>query len=135
MKSAAGGSANGGGGRTRSGRVEVFYDGKCPVCRASRSWARRRDGDHRLQWFDATDPACADRLPASAAELARAVWVRRSDGTLASGYWAWLAVLAELPSWRPVARLLALPPLAWVGPPVYRLVAALRHRLGAAPRG
>jgi predicted DCC family thiol-disulfide oxidoreductase YuxK len=118
---------------TRSGRVEVFYDGRCPVCRASRAWAECRDGHHRLDWQDATDPACADRLPVSVAELEQAVWVRRSDGSLASGYRAWLAVLAELPGWRLTARLLALRPLAWLGPPVYRLVARLRHRLSPAP--
>jgi predicted DCC family thiol-disulfide oxidoreductase YuxK len=125
----------GDGGSTRSRGVEVFYDGRCPVCRASRAWAERRDGERRLDWLDATDSGCADLLPASAAELAQAVWVRRSDGSLASGYRAWLAVLAELPRWRFLARVLALAPFLWLGPPIYRLVAAHRHNLGGGTRG
>jgi predicted DCC family thiol-disulfide oxidoreductase YuxK len=120
----------GAGGSKRHQRVEVFYDGACPVCRASRAWAERRDRGHRLDWLDATAPGCADRLPASAAELAQAVWVRRGDGSLASGYRAWLAVLGALPGWGLPARLLALAPLAWLGPAIYRLVAVHRHRLG-----
>jgi predicted DCC family thiol-disulfide oxidoreductase YuxK len=116
------------------GRVEVFFDGQCPMCRASREWAERRDAGGRLAWIDASDPAAADRLPVSAAELARAVLVRGRDGSIASGYRAWLAVLAELPGWRGAARLLGLPPLAWLGPPVYRLVAVLRHALGGSRR-
>ena len=115
-------------------RLEVFYDGRCPVCQSARAWAGRRDRGQRLEWIDATDPMSADRLPATAAELARAAWVRRGDGTLARGYAAWLAVLAELPGWRLPARALALPPLAWLGPPIYRLVAAHRHELAGGSR-
>jgi predicted DCC family thiol-disulfide oxidoreductase YuxK len=135
MDSATGGPVTGDGSTSRNQRIEVFYDGRCPVCRASRAWAERRDRGCRLDWIDATDPNFAERLPASAAELARAVGVRRRDGTLASGYRAWLAVLLELPGWRTTARVLALPPLAWFGPPAYRLIAAFRHRFGAERRG
>ena len=118
------------GGPPQDRRVEVYFDGQCPICRASRDWAARRDAEGRLVWIDATEPSCAGRLPATAAELARAVLVRGRDGSLVSGYPAWVAVLAELPGWRGAGRLLGRPPLAWLGPSVYRLVAALRHALG-----
>jgi predicted DCC family thiol-disulfide oxidoreductase YuxK len=106
--------------------IEVFYDGECRLCAASRSWAESRDSECRLAFKDLNDPAATASLPVPAERLREEMWVRLPEGTLESGFAAWLAVLRALPRWRLVARVLGVPPLRWLGPPVYRLVA--RHR-------
>ncbi len=110
----------------RRSAIEVFYDGECRLCTASRAWAERRDADGRLTFCDLNDPTAAASLPVSAERLRAEMWVRLPGGALASGFAGWLEVLRALPRWRLVAGLLALPPLRWFGPLVYRIVA--RHR-------
>ncbi len=109
------------------GETEVFYDGECRLCRVSRKWAERRDAGGRLAFCDLNDPAATASLPLDADQLRAEMWVRLPNGTLASGFAAWLAVLRSLPRWRILAAVLGLPPLRWLGPPVYRLVARHRH--------
>ncbi len=106
--------------------IEVFFDGECRLCRASRDWAERRDPDGRLAFRDLNDPVAAASLPVPHENLREEMWVRLPGGTLASGFSGWLAVLRVLPRWRLVAAIIALPPLRWVGPIIYRIVA--RHR-------
>jgi len=110
--------------------LEVWFDGSCELCRASVAWARRRDAADRLVFRDAAT-APAGSAPAGAEQLAAAMWVRRWDGSVAGGFDGVRAVLVALPRWRWLAALLAAPPLSWLGPPVYRLVARHRHRLSA----
>jgi predicted DCC family thiol-disulfide oxidoreductase YuxK len=107
-------------------RIEVFYDGRCGLCAASRRWAEARDRSHRLAFRDFTDPAHGVDLPFPAAELTREMVVRTLGGRLARGFAGWLEVLGALPRWRWLATLLDAPPLRWLGTAGYRLVA--RHR-------
>ena len=107
-------------------RIEVFYDGTCPLCRASRRWAEGRDSDRRLVFRDLEEPAAAGCAPGPPGG---AIWVRLPGGGTASGFAGWLAVLRALPRWCFLAPVLRLPPLRWLGPPVYRLVARHRHAL------
>lgn len=109
--------------------LEVWFDGSCGLCQASVAWARRRDVARRLRFRDASSESEAGEAPVTAQELGSAMWVRRPDGSLAGGFAGVRAVLAELPRWRWLARLLAAPPFRWLGPPAYRLVARYRHRL------
>jgi len=110
-------------------RIEVFYDGACPLCRASRRWAESRDRDGRLAFCDLNDPAAAGCIPAPPGGPGDAMWVRLPGGEMASGYAGWLAVLRALPRWRLFARVMGLPPVRWAGPTVYRFVARHRHAL------
>lgn len=112
--------------------AEVFYDGSCSLCDASRRWTERRDGAHRLRFIDLNHPAGGTQLPAPRERMDEAMWARLPGGRLVSGYAAWLEVLVRLPHWRWLATLGGWPPLVWLGPSVYRLVARHRHRL--APR-
>jgi len=115
------------------GTIEVFYDGGCRLCVASRRWAEARDPGHRLEFCDLTAPAPQTDQPLDREEPVTEMIVRREDGGLLRGFDAWLAVLGVLPRWRWLARVLASPPLRWLGPPVYRFVARhRRHFPGAA---
>lgn len=109
--------------------IQVFYDAACPVCRASRRWAERHDSGRRLLFCDINDPPAAGPAPAGDEGPADAMWVRLPGGEIAGGFAGWLAVLRALPRWRPLARVLASPPIRWAGPPVYRFVARHRHAL------
>jgi len=108
--------------------LEVFTDGACELCRRSRAWVELRDKNNQLCFIDFRT-ANPKELPFSDDALATEMWVRELNGTFLSGYSAWLRVLAELPGWRAVAALGALPPLSWMGPPAYRCVARYRDRL------
>jgi predicted DCC family thiol-disulfide oxidoreductase YuxK len=109
--------------------IEVFYDGECRLCTASRAWAEGRDSERRLAFKDLNDPAAVGAVPIPPERLREAMWVRLPEGKLASGFYGWLEILHVLPWWRLVAGLLRLPPLQWIGPAVYRLVARHRHLL------
>jgi len=114
---------------TEHGLTEVFYDGACPLCRASRRWAEPHDSNRRLVFCDLNDPAAVRPAPTRGEGLADALWVRLPGGDVVSGFAGWLAVLRALPRWRFLARVLGLPPVRWAGPPVYRFVARHRHAL------
>ena len=113
---------------THGRALEVWYDGQCPVCRASRDWCAARDPEGRLEFRDVRAVAEAE-LPVSRADAESSMWVRGDDGELAAGFAGWRRILAELPGWRWLARVSGTPPLRWLGPPVYRLVARARRML------
>ena len=111
--------------------AEVFYDGACSLCDASRRWTERRDRAHRLRFVDFNRHAAGTHLPVPRELLEETLWARLPGGRLVSGYAAWLEVLARLPRWRWLAAAGKLPPVASLGPRVYRLVARHRHRVTA----
>jgi len=57
------------------------------------------------------------------------MWVRDPSGRLNRGFAAWRRILAELPGWRWLALLSGAPPMRWLGPPIYALVARWRRHL------
>jgi len=114
--------------------VEVYYDGSCAFCKASRGWAEKRDAEGVLRFCDGADPAATERLPVEPEVLAREMIVRLPGGRVVGGFEGAVAVLRVLPRWHVLAAILALPPLRWLGPPVYRMVARHRHRLGSGTR-
>jgi predicted DCC family thiol-disulfide oxidoreductase YuxK len=107
--------------------TEVYYDGSCGLCNAACRWAQKRDVHGSLAFRDAMDPLVTERLGPERERLVREMLVRAPKGQLAGGFAGWLAVLRVLPRWRVLAAALALPPVRWLGPPLYRLVARHRH--------
>jgi predicted DCC family thiol-disulfide oxidoreductase YuxK len=57
------------------------------------------------------------------------MWVRDPSGRLNRGFAAWRRILAELPGWRWLALLSGAPPMRWLGPSIYALVARWRRHL------
>lgn len=108
--------------------LEVWYDGQCPLCRASRDWCAVRDPDGRLEFRDISAAPDAELpVPRPAAEAS--MWVRGADGTPLGGFAGWRRIMAELPRWRWLARVTGAAPIRWLGPPVYRLIARARSSL------
>ena len=57
------------------------------------------------------------------------MWVHDADGCLSGGFEGWRRILAELPRWRWLATVSGMPPLRWLGPSLYRLIARYRHMI------
>ena len=111
--------------------LDVWMDGNCRICQRSQRWCERRDPKGRVQFHDFR--VLDDRsIPVARGDLEGSMWVRDADGRLLSGFAAWQRIMAELPGWRWLAGLSVLPPVSWVGPSLYRLVARNRYRLPAA---
>jgi predicted DCC family thiol-disulfide oxidoreductase YuxK len=108
--------------------LEVWMDGHCGMCRASQAWCEARDTGKNLMFRDFR-AIHDEQLPLSAAEHEASLWVRDTDGSLHRGFAAWRRIMRQLPGWRWLAAVTALPPLRWLGEPLYRLVARNRHRL------
>jgi len=111
--------------------TQVWYDGNCGLCRRSRVWieARCPAGTFRFRDFrseiDAALPLTRDRMDAS-------MLVADATGALLGGFAGWRRILSELPRWRWLAVVTGMPPLRWLGPPVYGLVARYRRLLAPA---
>jgi len=108
--------------------LDVWMDGNCRICQRSQKWCERRDSQGRVKFHDfrvLDDP----NIPVARREFEESMWVRDADGLLLSGFAAWQRIMAELPGWRRLAGLSRLPPVSWIGPTLYRLIAKNRHRL------
>jgi predicted DCC family thiol-disulfide oxidoreductase YuxK len=108
-------------------KLRIYHDGRCPFCQWSQQTIERQDRDQRLEFRDYhVDHA---ETPFSLADLSHAMHVQTSDGRWHIGYFGWIEILRALPRRRWLARVMSLPPLRWLGPLVYRLVAANRYRI------
>lgn len=108
-------------------RVEVFYDGGCPLCRREIAFYRRRDARARIVWTDVAASA-GSGLPAGLtreAALAR-LHVRRADGRMVSGAAGFAAIWRALPGFALAGRLIGQPPLLWLAEGGYRVFLRLR---------
>jgi predicted DCC family thiol-disulfide oxidoreductase YuxK len=115
-------------------RIEVYTDGRCPLCRWTRARVEPLDREGRIEWLDYHDPAALRRAaPRTRQELAEAMHVRRPDGSWAMGYFGWIEVLRVLPRWRWLAPLMALWPFRSLGPIFYGWLARRRYRLFGIP--
>lgn len=104
--------------------AEVFFDGGCPVCRAEIAVYRGMEGGDSIAWRDASAGEAPPEIGPAAA-LAR-FHVRRADGTLVSGFRAFLAVWRANPRLAGAASLLDRAPFLWAGEAGYRLFLLLR---------
>lgn len=118
----------------RRGRLEVYTDGRCPLCQWSRARVEPLDTEHRIEWFDFNDSAAQRRAaPHTYDELNAEMHVRREDGTWSKGFEAWLDVLRVLPRWRWAGAALSAWPFKSIGPPLYRWLARRRYTIFGIP--
>ena len=106
----------------------LVFDGDCAFCTRSAEVARRLlPADVRVEPWQFLDLAALGTTAGRAQH--EVLWIGR-DGAVAGGAPAVALALraAGLP-WSPIGVLLSLPPLRWVAPVLYRLVAHNRYRL------
>ena len=111
----------------------LVFDGDCAFCTSAVSVARRLlpAAVTVVAWQFADLAALGVTVERAQQEV---LWVD-PDGAVSGGAAAVARLLraAGVP-WSVLGALIGLPPLRWVAPPVYRLVAANRHRLpGGTP--
>ncbi len=108
-------------------RIRIYDDGRCSFCQWARSKVERFDVAHRLEFRDYHQHAAEAPFPFT--DLDRAMHVQTPDGHWHVGFFGWLEILRVLPRWRWLARVMSVPPLRWIGPLLYRLVAGNRYRI------
>ncbi len=108
-------------------RLEVFYDGGCPICRREIAFYRARPGAEGFDWVDVSggDPAVLGPDLTREAALAR-MHVRRPDGVLLSGAAAFAAMWQRMPGFQGLGRLIAVPPFTLVAELAYRVFLRVR---------
>ena len=111
----------------------LVFDGDCAFCTSAVGVARRLLPAEVavVAWQFADLAALGVTVERAQQEV---LWVD-PDGAVSGGAAAVARLLrAAGPPWSVLGVLIGLPPLRWVAPPVYRLVAANRHRLpGGTP--
>lgn len=123
-------------------QIRIYDDGQCPFCQWAQQAISRWDRDHRLEFRDYHDPAVAAETPFSFPQLNERMHVRTPDGRWHAGFFGWIAILRALPRWRWLAAVMNAPPLRWIGPAAYAVIANHRYQipgwflrwLGAPPR-
>lgn len=112
-------------------KLRVYTDGACAFCWWARGFVEPYDSERRVEFRDFNQPEVASETPFTPEELAREMHVQTPDGRWHSGFWGWVAILRVLPRRRWLARLVSFPPFRWIGPLVYRVLAANRYRMPA----
>jgi predicted DCC family thiol-disulfide oxidoreductase YuxK len=110
----------------------VLYDGDCPFCRHCVKWLRRFDWLHRLQFVDfrTEEPPVAKQLSITPERLREEMHVIPPDRKRAyHGFGAFRWTAWRLPPLWPLAPLLYLPLIPWLGQKVYLWIARNRFRL------
>lgn len=104
---------------------EVFYDGACPICSREIALYKRMASDD-VAWRDVSGAEAPGVEGRSREQLLARFHVRRADGTLVSGFRAFMAIWRATPRLRWVGRLLDRQPFAALGEGAYRAFLALR---------
>jgi predicted DCC family thiol-disulfide oxidoreductase YuxK len=115
-------------------KAVVLYDGTCPFCQRGVRTLKRLDWLGRLRYQDARDtahlPPC--EAPLDPNRLLEEMHVVAPDRKRAyAGYRAFRWLAWRLPPLWPVAPLMYVPGMPWLGNRAYRWVA--RHRFDLAP--
>lgn len=109
------------------GKLSVYFDGGCPVCRAEISSYQSGPGGDGICWLDVTKVSADELGPGLVPEAAIARFhVRRPDGELVSGAAAFVEVWKQLPRWRWLATMAQFPGAIGLMEYAYRLFLKVR---------
>lgn len=118
-----------------TGKLKLVYDGLCPLCTRSVRWVQFFDRANRVEPVDFNNVDPGTVHPSLDHERCmEAMQLVTPDGDVYAGYYAFRKLTCRLPLLWPLAVLLAIPGVAFVGVRVYRFIAAHRPR-AACPDG
>jgi predicted DCC family thiol-disulfide oxidoreductase YuxK len=116
----------------------LVYDGDCGFCTSAADWISRRwpESDSAplaVPWQNLA-PDVLGEASLSQEDVKRAAWwihgAQREEGSRAVGR----ALIAAGKGWAIAGRVLLVPPISWIAPLGYRLIARYRYRLpGGTP--
>ncbi len=114
--------------RKRTGKMTVLYDGHCGLCRRSVFILTILDNLHRVRFTDYHDAFALEAVAPdlALADLERTMHVRAPNGLTWEGFHAFRALTWHLPVLWPLAPILYLPGVPWIGKRVYARIAARR---------
>lgn len=105
-----------------NGKITVFYDGACPRCVKDRDNYERLDPDHQgqVEWFDITGQGEALRQLGIDPRLALTeLHIRNANGEILSELDAYRVLMARVPQYRWLGRLISLPLIRPIASHVY----------------
>lgn len=113
------------------GRMTVLYDGECLVCTRVANVLRGFDVYEKLQLVNVRERDALAGVPAgvSKAALLERIHVLGADGSVRSGWAAWLGLSRGVPALAPLRLLGLAPGLGSVANPIYDKIAAHRREL------
>ncbi len=116
-----------------AGPLTVYFDGDCGFCQRSVAWALARDRAHRLTAVPSGSPEGIARLGPRDETAPREIRAWSETDGLVGGIDAIAAMCARLPDWSWAAGLLRFAPIRPFAGLGYRIIAAIRRRLGGRP--
>jgi predicted DCC family thiol-disulfide oxidoreductase YuxK len=106
----------------------ILFDGLCDLCHTGVAWLRARDRMGRFEFLPYQSEEARRRFPAlDPATVARAIHVVTPDGRLLVGADSAPWLFSQLPRWRWLAWILALPGVRHLARPTYAWIAARRR--------
>src|SRR3712207_4331297 len=109
-------------------RPALVFDGDCAFCSRCAALARRiLPADSAVLPWQQVDLDAIGVTPERA--QCEVLWVDRDGGVVGGAPAVARALRAAGGFWAVLGVLLSVPPIRWLAPPVYRLVAANRYRL------
>lgn len=113
-------------------KLEVLYDGQCPLCIRSMTFLQYFDWFERINFSDVTvrwETLSTQRKAAfSLPDALREMYLLMPDGTFRKGFFAFKEMARQMPFMLPIALLFDLPFASKLGPTVYHYVASRRFR-------
>lgn len=121
--------------------MTVFFDGSCPLCTREIGFYRRRRGAERIRWIDVSAGDHAQQAEVAPGLTRQAAMARfhimTADGRVISGGRAFAEILAHLPAFSLIGRILRRRPFVWLLDGAYEVFLPVRPRLqrlfGARP--
>lgn len=105
--------------------LTIYFDGSCPLCQREIGFYRRMPAAHNLAWVDVSQPAELGAGLDCRSAMAR-FHVRDAHGQLFSGAAAFSRLWRQLPGWRWLGWLSAVPPVSWLAELAYRAFLPIR---------
>ncbi len=109
--------------------MKVVYDGTCPVCVSLKELSESKISGKAVEFV----PFQGINLEAegiSYQEARDSIFVVGSNGSTQRGAHAVFEIMKQMPGlWRTLGYVFALPPIAWIADPCYRLFARHRHKV------
>ena len=113
---------------TNKSKPLVFYDGGCSLCSKEIEHYKRLDSDFGISWIDINrDQALLNALGVSGNQAMRQLHVLDGNGVLRTGVYAFLAIWAELPYYRTLAKVVRTARLAPIIERGYQRFATWRY--------
>lgn len=109
--------------------IQVYYDGKCGLCRREIDFYRRRADDGSIEWIDVTNP----RLKLNTTGLSDKDLLMHlhvfSGEQVYRGVDAFIEIWMRVPGWNTLANIVARQPFRWIAECCYEIFARVRFKL------